>query len=90
MRVTSKGQVTIPKAIRDHLGIGAGSEVEFVRDADGEARLRPARDGSAAAKREEAIRQWVGKVRGTLDTGGRTPEAYFERVRGPRDDLGPR
>ena len=30
MRLTIKGQVTIPKQIRDHLGIGPGSEVEFV------------------------------------------------------------
>lgn len=34
MRVTSKGQVTIPKAIRDQAGIGAGSEVEFSVDGD--------------------------------------------------------
>ncbi|HEY8230932.1 MAG TPA: AbrB/MazE/SpoVT family DNA-binding domain-containing protein [Rhodanobacteraceae bacterium] len=27
--VTSKGQVTIPKRIRDELGIAAGSKVEF-------------------------------------------------------------
>ena len=29
MRVTEKGQVTIPKHIRDRLGIRPGSEVEF-------------------------------------------------------------
>ncbi len=29
MRVTDKGQVTIPKELRDELGIGAGSEVTF-------------------------------------------------------------
>lgn len=29
MRVTEKGQVTIPKDLRDALGIGAGSEVDF-------------------------------------------------------------
>ncbi len=29
MRVTEKGQVTIPKELRDALGLGAGSEVEF-------------------------------------------------------------
>ena len=29
MRVTDKGQVTIPKHIRDAAGIGPGSEVEF-------------------------------------------------------------
>lgn len=30
MRVTSKGQVTIPRNIRQHLGIFPQSEVEFV------------------------------------------------------------
>ena len=32
MRVTSKGQVTIPRNIRQHLGIVTQSEVEFVID----------------------------------------------------------
>ena len=31
MRVTEKGQVTIPKDLRDALGIGPGSEVDFER-----------------------------------------------------------
>ena len=31
MRVSEKGQVTIPKELRDSLGIGAGSEVAFER-----------------------------------------------------------
>ncbi|RWK37653.1 MAG: AbrB/MazE/SpoVT family DNA-binding domain-containing protein [Mesorhizobium sp.] len=35
MRVTTKGQVTIPKEIRDRLGIGPGSEVEFLATDDG-------------------------------------------------------
>ena len=34
MRVTEKGQVTIPKNLRDALRIGAGTEVEFERDDD--------------------------------------------------------
>ena len=34
MRVTEKGQVTIPKPLRDALGIGAGTEVEFERRKD--------------------------------------------------------
>jgi antitoxin PrlF len=33
--VTSKGQVTIPKPVREHLGIAPGSRVEFRRAADG-------------------------------------------------------
>jgi AbrB family looped-hinge helix DNA binding protein len=34
-KVTRKGQVTIPKPVRDHLGIGPGSQVVFRRAADG-------------------------------------------------------
>ena len=32
MRVTTKGQVTIPQRIREKLGITSHSEVEFVED----------------------------------------------------------
>ena len=38
MRVTTKGQVTIPQKVREQLGITAGSEVDFQLD-DGGARL---------------------------------------------------
>ena len=34
-RVTEKGQVTIPKKIRDALGISPGDEVEFEAAGDG-------------------------------------------------------
>jgi len=34
MRVTEKGQITIPKELRDALGIGTGTEVEFERRKD--------------------------------------------------------
>ncbi|MEA3020471.1 MAG: hypothetical protein QOI47_1995 [Actinomycetota bacterium] len=34
MRVTEKGQITIPKDLRDALGIGAGTEVTFEREQD--------------------------------------------------------
>jgi len=33
--VTAKGQVTIPKRVRDLLGIGPGSEIDFERANDG-------------------------------------------------------
>jgi AbrB family looped-hinge helix DNA binding protein len=33
--VTSKGQVTIPKQVRDLLGIGPGSVIDFERGPDG-------------------------------------------------------
>ena len=34
-KVTRKGQVTIPKLVREHLGIVPGSRVEFRRATDG-------------------------------------------------------
>ncbi|MDE1974149.1 MAG: AbrB/MazE/SpoVT family DNA-binding domain-containing protein [Hyphomicrobiales bacterium] len=38
--VTSKGQVTIPKPVRDRLGINPGSKVDFEVSDDGRAFLR--------------------------------------------------
>lgn len=39
--ITSKGQVTIPKEIRDRLDLAAGTELEFSIQADGSLRVRP-------------------------------------------------
>lgn len=47
MRVTSKGQVTIPQHVRERLGITPGSEVDFQLE-DGGARLVPVSDGKGA------------------------------------------
>jgi AbrB family looped-hinge helix DNA binding protein len=44
VKITSKGQVTIPKEIRDRLGLLPGTEVEFVEE-NGEARVRKAPGG---------------------------------------------
>ena len=40
--ITSKGQTTIPKDIREHLGIGAGDEIEFVILENGTVMVEPA------------------------------------------------
>ncbi len=37
--LTSKGQVTIPKAVRDRLNLAPGDKLEFVFDTDGAVRL---------------------------------------------------
>ena len=41
MTITSKGQVTIPKAVRDELGLRKGDKVNFVK----EGRRVPSREG---------------------------------------------
>jgi antitoxin PrlF len=44
--VTVKGQVTIPKAVRDALDIGPGTRVEFTANRDGEFVLRKSEAGA--------------------------------------------
>lgn len=39
--VTSKGQVTVPKTVRDYLGLKPGAAVTFERAANGDIVLRP-------------------------------------------------
>ena len=40
-RLTGKGQVTIPKTIRDYLHIDTGSKIDFVIDENGDVKLIP-------------------------------------------------
>lgn len=65
-KVTTKGQVTIPHAIRDRLGIHPGSTVEFGVDGDVVV-LRKARD-------EGRGRAIVARMRGTATTSMTTDE----------------
>ncbi len=56
--VTSKGQVTLPKKVRDALGLVPGSEVEF-----------ELREGQVLLHKrvsEEKLARWQGYLRGKL------------------------
>lgn len=66
MRVTEKGQVTIPKELRDALGIGAGTEVEFERRRDAIV-VRKARTGAGRGQRLAERLQGRGDVAMTTD-----------------------
>lgn len=48
--LTIKGQVTIPKHIRDELGLEPGSRLDFAVNRDGEVVLRRAEKSAKAAK----------------------------------------
>ncbi|MGH7474665.1 MAG: AbrB/MazE/SpoVT family DNA-binding domain-containing protein [Longimicrobiales bacterium] len=39
--LTSKGQITIPKTIRDRLGLEPGDRIDFVLEGEGQVVLRP-------------------------------------------------
>ncbi len=54
MRITSKGQVTIPQAVREQAGLLPETEVEFVVDHDG-VRIVKARTARGASRGDRAI-----------------------------------
>ncbi len=89
MRVTEKGQVTIPKPIRDKLGIGPGSEVAFVDRGEFVELVRGEAIHDSQGRREE-ISKALAAMRGTRDFDGLTTDEYMDVIRGPRDDLDPR
>jgi len=60
--VTSKGQVTIPKAVRERMGITPGSEVEFSLNEQGEIVLLKC--GRKPRPKESPF----AKIRGTVKT----------------------
>jgi AbrB family looped-hinge helix DNA binding protein len=63
MKVTQKGQVTIPLGVREALGIRPGSEVRFELDRKG-ARLVT---GAERAKKRVAAMRGAGDVRLSTD-----------------------
>jgi AbrB family looped-hinge helix DNA binding protein len=69
--VSEKGQVTIPKSIRDHLGLHPGTLIEF--------RAENGRLVGAKSVAEDVFRKWRG--RGRLPTG-MTADAYLALARG--------
>jgi len=73
--VSEKGQVTIPKPIRDRLGIKPGSVLEF--EAEG-GRLVGTKKIAA-----DVFRKWRG--RGRLP-GGASVDEHLRRARGPHAD----
>ena len=62
--VNAKGQVTIPKAVRDHLGIVPGSKVDFQRTRHGSVVLVRA-DEKRPANRFRKLRGHAGEGLGT-------------------------
>jgi AbrB family looped-hinge helix DNA binding protein len=70
-RVTTKGQVTIPKAVRDEMGLRPGDDIEFVK-------------GSAGYHVKKRMRanpfdKWRGFLK---EFEGRDPDDYVNELRG--------
>jgi AbrB family looped-hinge helix DNA binding protein len=66
--VTSKGQATIPKRVREHLGIEPGTAVDFELTPSGDVVLRPVR------RRGRPRRSRFARLRGRATVRMRTEE----------------
>ncbi|MFN2425592.1 MAG: AbrB/MazE/SpoVT family DNA-binding domain-containing protein [Candidatus Binatia bacterium] len=67
MRITSKGQVTIPVEIRERLGLLPDCEVEF--EVEGSAvRIRKARGGRLGGRGRSIVERLKGKATAGLTT----------------------
>lgn len=82
-QVTVKGQVTIPKRVREHLGILPGSGVEFEVGPQGDVLLRKA---GRPAKGDHPRGRFAA-LRGTRKTGMTTDE-IMNLLRGYDEDAG--
>ena len=67
MRITSKGQVTIPQHIREALGLHANSEVEFSIDGNA-VRIVKRRQPGAGARGRALIEHMRGRGSGRMST----------------------
>lgn len=80
MRMTTKGQVTIPLELRERFGLGAGAEVEVVAGDEG-ALVRPANVAGRGAQIVERLRD---RADGELDA-----DAVLRLTRGDVDEVLP-
>jgi len=81
MRVTEKGQVTIPKNVRSNLGIKVGSEVEFELQ-EGAAVLRLVEETDGQAERE--VRELMDHLRrhqGSMSLGDLDGDDFYRLLR---------
>lgn len=84
VNMTSKGQVLIPKALRDQSGLVPNGPVRVGINDRGETVVLPAFDPQREApeQRRKRFRQALKNVRGTLDLDGMTTDEYMRELRG--------
>ena len=89
MRLTEKSQVTVPKRIREHLGVGPGSEVDF--EIDGPVvqlvKREPEPDGETRGERLVRVLQDAGRQ---LKRNELSADEIMDMTRGPFDDVNAR
>jgi antitoxin PrlF len=83
--LTVKGQVTIPKQIRDNLGLVAGNKIEFSLNEAGEYVLLRAAISKRSHK-PNVTNSRFDAVRGSANLDGMTTDTYMNLIRGYEQD----
>ncbi|MFP4377727.1 MAG: AbrB/MazE/SpoVT family DNA-binding domain-containing protein [Spirochaetales bacterium] len=59
-RITSKGQTTVPKNVREYLNVGPGDEILFeIREREVTVRKLPAADRAWLTSLESSLSEWA-------------------------------
>ncbi|WP_232089859.1 AbrB/MazE/SpoVT family DNA-binding domain-containing protein [Sphingomonas sp. HMP6] len=81
MNMTSKGQVLIPKALRDSVGLVPNGPVRVGKNDAGQIVVLPPERQETPDERLARIRANIESVAGTLDTGFATTDDYMDFIR---------
>ncbi len=72
MKISERGQITIPKSIREQFGLNPSIDVDFVVE-NGELKLR-----KKTSIRKRSTNKWIGYLNGKPDD----IDQYIEEIRG--------
>jgi antitoxin PrlF len=77
-KITSKGQITIPREVRRKLGVRAGDRLSFEEDAGGGMRIR-------AEKTESVFEKYRGIGTPGIGSGRKAINKWLREMRGHED-----
>lgn len=86
VNMTSKGQVLIPKDLRDRAGLTPGQPLTVGMNDRGEVVVTARHTAETMEQRRARIHAALESMRGTLDTGFATTDEYMDFIRPHRHD----
>lgn len=73
--------MTVPKAVREHLGVCEGEAVRFEIEEDGDVVIRRSGPKVSKADYEERLKKAIAWAQENVDWGGLGPDEYMDLIR---------